>query len=61
MNGFTDHVEAEVNGTTGLTLGIETLDVEALEERIAPWLFGVIGVGAVVGVGGCGCDCSCST
>ena len=61
MNEFTHGVEAEVNGTTGLTLGIEALDVEALEERIAPWLVIGVGVGAVVGIGGCGCDCSCST
>ena len=56
MNGLTRGVEAEVNG---LTLGAEALDVEGLEERIAPW--GFIGFGAVVvgGVGlGGGCCCS---
>jgi hypothetical protein len=36
MNTFTNGVEAEVNGTYGLTLGIE-----ALEDRIAPCLCGL--------------------
>jgi hypothetical protein len=36
MNTFTHGVEAEVNGTYGLALG-----VESLEERIAPCLCGL--------------------
>jgi hypothetical protein len=40
MNEHTHAVAAEVNGTYGLTL-----EVEALEERIAPGLLG--GVGSV--------------
>ena len=63
MNASTHVVEAEVSGTNGLTLGVETLGVEGLEERIAPWGFG-LGFGAVVvgavGLGGGGCDCGCS-
>lgn len=53
MNTFTHAAEAEVNGRNGLAL-----DVETLEERIAPTGF-LIGVGAGVGVwlgGGCGCS-----
>jgi hypothetical protein len=58
MNTFTHGAEAEVNGTNGLTLGVETL-----EERIAPTGVG-IGIGAGVGLwlggGGCG-GCCCSS
>jgi hypothetical protein len=52
MNGFTRPADAEVNAMNGLTLG-----VEALEERIDPWLIGFVGVVGVVGFG----DCCCST
>src|SRR5437773_1930100 len=43
MGEFTHGVEAEVNGMNGLTLGVETL-----EERIAPWVVGDVGVGVGV-------------
>jgi len=57
MGEFTHGVEAEVNGMNGLTLGVETL-----EERIAPWVVGDVGVGVGVGIGadlggGSGCEC----
>jgi hypothetical protein len=61
MSEFTRGLAADTNGVTGLPLGVETLGAEPLEERIAPWLFGVIGFGAVIGFGGfCGCCCSTS-
>jgi hypothetical protein len=56
MDRFVNGVEAEVSGMTGLALGAGALDVEVLEERIAPWLIG-IGIGG----GGCGCECHCSS
>ena len=54
MNSFVNGVEAEVSGMNGLTLGVGALDVEALEERIAPWLLGIS-----LGGSGCGCECHC--
>jgi len=48
-------VEAEANGMTGFAPGVETLAVEALEERITPLL---LGIGLFVG--GCGCNTSSS-